>query len=141
MGLLILVDGTASKVRYKGKLVIVTCRNANNQIYHLAFDIVNSENDRSIYWFFIKLKEVIWDVENLIFTTDRGQVIITNIAYVCLDAHHGYYMYRRQCNLKTKYRAIGIVSLFRKVAEAYTLENYIEYISEKIVNHMIYWSI
>ncbi|XP_022853121.1 uncharacterized protein LOC111374643 isoform X2 [Olea europaea var. sylvestris] len=69
---LILVDDTTLKAKYGGKLIIATCQDANIQIYHLAFGIVDGENDLAMRWFFMKLREVIGDVENLAFVTDRG---------------------------------------------------------------------
>jgi hypothetical protein len=118
----ILVDGTTLKAKYQGKLIIATCQDANIQIYPIAFGIVDSENDLSMRWFFSKLREVIGEVEDLAFVTDRGQSIINGIAEVFPEAHHGYCMYHIQGNLKTRYRGTGIVSLFRRAAEAYSAE-------------------
>ncbi|XP_022891340.1 uncharacterized protein LOC111406256 [Olea europaea var. sylvestris] len=73
-------------------------------------------------WFFIKLREVIGKVEDLAFVTDRGQSIINGIAEVFPDTHHGYCMYHIQGNLKPRYRGKDIVSLFRRVTEAYSIE-------------------
>ncbi|XP_022886712.1 uncharacterized protein LOC111402561 [Olea europaea var. sylvestris] len=119
---LILVDGTTLKSKYQDKLIIATCQDANIQIYHIAFGIINNENDLSMRWFFTKLKEVIGEVEDLAFVTDRGQSIINGIAEVFSNAHHRYCMYHIQGNLKTRYRGKGIVSLFRRVAETYSIE-------------------
>lgn len=118
----ILVDGTTLKSRYGGKLIIATCQDPNIQIYPLAFGVVDSENDLSMRWFFTKLREVISEVEDLAFVTDRGQSLINAIAEVFPEAHHGYCMWHIQGNLKTRYRGQGIVSLFRKAAEAYSVE-------------------
>lgn len=118
----ILVDGTTLKSKYRGTLIIATCQDPNIQIYPLAFGIVDSENDRSMSWFFTKLREVIGEVPHLAFVTDRGQSLINAIAEVFPEAHHGYCMYHIQGNLKTRYRGQGIVSLFRRAAEAYSVE-------------------
>ncbi|XP_022883239.1 uncharacterized protein LOC111399992 [Olea europaea var. sylvestris] len=127
---LILVDGTTLKARYGGKLIIVTCQNANIQIYPLAFGIVDGENDLAVRWFFTKLREVIGDVENLAFVIDRGQSIINGIAEVFPEAHHGYCMYHIQENLKTKYQGKGIVTLFRRAAEAYDFQEFEKFMVE-----------
>ncbi|XP_022874159.1 uncharacterized protein LOC111392982 [Olea europaea var. sylvestris] len=119
---LILVDGTTLKFKYQGKLIIAICQDANTQIYPLAFDIVDNENDLSMHWFFAKLGEVIGKVDDLAFVTDRGQSIINGIAEVFPDAHHGYCIYYIQGNLKTRYRGKDIVLLFRRVTEAYSIE-------------------
>lgn len=122
---IILIDGTTLKARYEGKLIITTCQDANIQIYALAFGIVDGENDIAMRWFFTKLREVIGDVENLAFVTDRGQSIINGIAEIFSDAHHGYCMYHIQGDLKTKYRGSGIVALFRKLQKVTVLKSLI----------------
>ncbi|XP_022894089.1 uncharacterized protein LOC111408577 [Olea europaea var. sylvestris] len=127
---LILVDGTALKVRYEGKLIIATCQDVNIQIYPLAFGIVDGETDLAMRWFFTKLREVIGDIENLAFVTDRRQPKINGIAEVFPEAHHGYCMYHIQGNLKTRYRGSGIVALFRRVAEAYSFEEFTKVMGE-----------
>ncbi|XP_022841969.1 uncharacterized protein LOC111365661 [Olea europaea var. sylvestris] len=81
-------------------------------------------------WFFTKLREVIGDVENLAFVTDREQSIINGIAEVFPEAHHGYCMYHIQGNLKTKYRGNGVVALFRRAAEAYSFEEFDKFMVE-----------
>ncbi|XP_022872961.1 uncharacterized protein LOC111391912 [Olea europaea var. sylvestris] len=81
-------------------------------------------------WFFTKLREVIGDVENLAFVTDRGQSIINGITEVFPEAHHSYCMYHIQGNLKTKYRGKGIVALFSRAAEAYSFEEFEKFIVE-----------
>ncbi|XP_022841990.1 uncharacterized protein LOC111365688 [Olea europaea var. sylvestris] len=70
--------------------------------------IVDNENDLSMHWFFTKLREVIGEVEDLAFVTDQGQ----------------YCMYHIQGNLKIRYRGKSIVSLIRRVTEAYSIEEY-----------------
>ncbi|XP_022867142.1 uncharacterized protein LOC111386884 [Olea europaea var. sylvestris] len=81
-------------------------------------------------WFFTKLREVIGEVEDLAFVTDRGQSIINGIAEIFPDTHHGYCMYHIQGNLKTRYRAKDIVSFFRKAAETYSNEECNRYMVE-----------
>ncbi|XP_022869105.1 uncharacterized protein LOC111388580 [Olea europaea var. sylvestris] len=99
---LILVDGTTLKTKYKGKLIIATRQDTNIQIYPLAFGIVDGENDRAMHWFFTKLKEIIGDIKNLAFVTDREQSIINGITEVFSEAHHDYCMYHIRGNLKTR---------------------------------------
>ncbi|XP_022845317.1 uncharacterized protein LOC111368318 [Olea europaea var. sylvestris] len=81
-------------------------------------------------WFFMKLREVIGDIENLAFVTDRGQSIINGIAEVFSEAHRGYCMYHIQGNLKTRYRGSGIVALFRRVVEVYSFEEFTKFMGE-----------
>ncbi|KAA0062480.1 MuDRA-like transposase [Cucumis melo var. makuwa] len=67
----IVMDGTFLKNKYRGQLIVAVCLNGNNQIYHLAFGVVDRETDDSIQWFLEKLKGAIREVPNLDFVTDR----------------------------------------------------------------------
>ncbi|XP_022851893.1 uncharacterized protein LOC111373571 [Olea europaea var. sylvestris] len=127
---LILVDSTTFKARYERKLIIAICQDTNIQIYRLTFSIVDGENNRALHWFFTKLKKVIGDIKNLAFIIDRGQSIINGIVKVFLEAHHDYYMYHIQGNLKSKYRGKGIIVLFRRAAKTYRFEEFKKFMVE-----------
>ena len=53
---IIVLDGTFLKNTYGGTLFAASTLDANNNIYILAFAIVDLENDNSWLWFFTKLK-------------------------------------------------------------------------------------
>ncbi|KAL0551279.1 hypothetical protein IC582_010365 [Cucumis melo] len=74
----IVMDGTFLKNKYRGQLIVAVCLDGNNQIYSLAFGVVDRETDDSIQWFLEKLKGAIGEVPNLGFVTDRK--IISYIA-------------------------------------------------------------
>ncbi|KAA0056715.1 MuDRA-like transposase [Cucumis melo var. makuwa] len=67
----IVMDGTFLKNKYCGQLIVSVCLDGNNQIYPLAFGVVDRETDDSIQWFLEKLKGAIGEVSNLGFVTDR----------------------------------------------------------------------
>ncbi|KAL4017276.1 hypothetical protein IC575_024954 [Cucumis melo] len=67
----IVMDGTFLKNKYRGQLIVAVCLDGNNQIYPLAFGVVDRETDDSIQWFLEKLKGAIGEVPNLGFVTDR----------------------------------------------------------------------
>ncbi|KAA0051903.1 MuDRA-like transposase [Cucumis melo var. makuwa] len=67
----IVMDGTFLKNKYRGQLIVAVCLDGNNQIYSLAFGVVDRETDDSIQWFLEKLKGAIGEVPNLGFVTDR----------------------------------------------------------------------
>ncbi|KAA0062913.1 MuDRA-like transposase [Cucumis melo var. makuwa] len=67
----IVMGGTFLKNKYRGQLIVVICLDGNNQIYPLAFGVVDRETDDSIQWFLEKLKGAIGEVPNLGFVTDR----------------------------------------------------------------------
>ncbi|XP_022853663.1 uncharacterized protein LOC111375107 [Olea europaea var. sylvestris] len=119
-----------SKIQIPRQVDFCYISRCNIQIYPLAFGIVDNENDMSMRWFFTKFREVIGEVQDLTFVTDRGQSIINSIAEVFPNAHHGYCMYHIQGNLKILYRGKDIVSLFRRVTKAYNIEECNRYMVE-----------
>ncbi|KAA0047473.1 MuDRA-like transposase [Cucumis melo var. makuwa] len=67
----IVMDGTFLKNKYRGQLIVAVCLDGNNQIYPLAFGVVDRETDDSIQWFLEKLEGAIGEVPNLGFVTDQ----------------------------------------------------------------------
>ncbi|KAL0556499.1 hypothetical protein IC582_005013 [Cucumis melo] len=78
----IVMDGTFLKNKYRGQLIVVVCLDGNNQIYPLAFGVVDRETDDSIQWFLEKLKGAIGKVPNLGFVTDRKTCFSKGISSV-----------------------------------------------------------
>ncbi|KAM6580540.1 hypothetical protein CsatA_004314 [Cannabis sativa] len=69
------IDGTFLKTRFGGTMLVAVAYDANNQLFLIAFAIVDSENHDSWKYFLQKLKEAIGEVENLVFVSDRHQSI------------------------------------------------------------------
>ncbi|KAL0546882.1 hypothetical protein IC582_016800 [Cucumis melo] len=84
----IVMGGTFLKNKYRGQLIVVICLDGNNQIYPLAFGVVDRETDDSIQWFLEKLKGAIGEVPNLGFVTDRKTCFSKGISSVFPSAFH-----------------------------------------------------
>ncbi|XP_062112586.1 uncharacterized protein LOC133823751 [Humulus lupulus] len=69
------IDGTFLKTKYGGTMLLAVAYSANNQLFLMAFAIVDSENHDSWKYFLQKLREAIGEVENLVFVSDRHQSI------------------------------------------------------------------
>ena len=67
----IAVDGMFLKGKYRGSMFVVAANDGNNQIYPLAFGIMDSENDQSWCLFTTKLRSYIGEVPDLVFIFDR----------------------------------------------------------------------
>ncbi|XP_070049907.1 uncharacterized protein [Nicotiana tomentosiformis] len=65
--LVIAVDATFLKSKYCGILMISVSKDANNQIFPLAFGIAESENNNSYEWYFSELRNAIGSRDNLFF--------------------------------------------------------------------------
>ncbi|KAL0544384.1 hypothetical protein IC582_019499 [Cucumis melo] len=85
----IVMDGTFLKNKYRGQLIVAVCLNGNNQIYPLAFGVVDRETDDSIQWFLEKLKGAIGEVPNLGFVTDR-KTCFAKVATLFYNASRTY---------------------------------------------------
>ena len=76
------IDGTLLYGKYKGKLLIAMTTNANNEIFLLAFAVVNDEMGASWGWFLSCLRTAIWDVVpnfGICIISDRHKGIISSI--------------------------------------------------------------
>ncbi|KAM6596350.1 hypothetical protein CsatA_006874 [Cannabis sativa] len=82
------IDRTFLKTKYGGTLLVAVAYDANNQLFLVAFAIVDSENHDSWKYFLRKLKEAIGEVENLMFISDRHQSIEHVVEVVFPEACH-----------------------------------------------------
>nr|XP_016506833.1 PREDICTED: uncharacterized protein LOC107824553 [Nicotiana tabacum] len=78
----IAIDATFLKSKYRGVLMISVSKDANNQIFPLAFGIAEFENNNSYEWYFSELHNVIASRDNLIIFSDMHQSIAHVIAKV-----------------------------------------------------------
>ncbi|XP_060964798.1 uncharacterized protein LOC133033758 [Cannabis sativa] len=82
------IDGTFLKTRFGGTMLVAVAYDANNQLFPIAFAIVDSENHDSWKYFLQKLKEAIGEVENLVFVSDRHQSIEHVVEVIFPEACH-----------------------------------------------------
>ncbi|XP_019238773.1 PREDICTED: uncharacterized protein LOC109218831 [Nicotiana attenuata] len=130
IGPVIAVDATFLKSKFCGVLMISVSKNANNQIFPLAFGIAESENNNSYEWYFSELRNVIGSRENLIFLSDRHQAIAYAIAKVYPESHHGICIYHLEQNLKRRKVKSEIIKLFQSAAIVYRRKEFDLYMSD-----------
>ncbi|XP_060967372.1 uncharacterized protein LOC133035544 [Cannabis sativa] len=82
------IDGTFLKTRFGGTMLVAVAYDVNNQLFPIAFAIVDSENHDSWKYFLQKLKEAIGEVENLVFVSDRHQSIEHAVEVIFPEACH-----------------------------------------------------
>ncbi|XP_070018257.1 uncharacterized protein [Nicotiana sylvestris] len=126
----IAVDATFLKSKFRGVLMILVSKDANNQIFPLAFGIAESENNNSYEWYFSQLRNAIGSRENLIFLSDRHQAIAYGIAKVYPENHHGICIYHLEQNLKRRKVKSGVIKLFQSVARVYRRKEFDLYMSD-----------
>ncbi|KAL0539911.1 hypothetical protein IC582_024132 [Cucumis melo] len=124
--LVIVMDETFLKNKYRGQLIVVVCLDGNNQIYPLAFGVVDRETDDSIQWFLEKLKGAIGEVPNLGFVTDRKTCFFKGISSVFPSAFHGLYVQHLSQNLHDKYKNDTVATLFYNASRTYRESTFVE---------------
>ncbi|XP_075473495.1 uncharacterized protein LOC142504537 [Primulina tabacum] len=92
---LLFLDGTHIKNKYKGFLLGVVAKDANDDVFTLAYAIVDAENDSNWEWFCYQLKHVlasqyIMIFRSYIFFSDRHPGLIKAIQTVFPGIHHSY---------------------------------------------------
>ena len=105
-------------------MFVATSKNGNNQIYPLAFEIGDSENDASWECFLTKLYDVIGHVDDLVVVSDRHGGIEKTVQKLFPHASHGVCTYHLGENLKTKFKNVVVHKLFHDVAHAYRMSDF-----------------
>nr|XP_016514149.1 PREDICTED: uncharacterized protein LOC107830962 [Nicotiana tabacum] len=127
--LMIAVDATFLKSKYHGVLMISVSKDANNQIFPLAFGIAESENNNSYEWYFSELHNAIGSCDNF-FLSDRHQSIAHGITKVYTESHHGICIYHLEQNLKQRKVKSEVIKLFQSAARVYMCKEFDLYMSE-----------
>ncbi|XP_019257711.1 PREDICTED: uncharacterized protein LOC109235922 [Nicotiana attenuata] len=105
-------------------------KDANNQIFPLAFGITESENNNSYEWYFSQLRNAIGSRENLIFLSDRHQAIAYGIAKIYPESHHGICIYHLEQNLKRRKVKSAVIKLFQSAARVCRRKEFDLYMSD-----------
>ncbi|XP_062103863.1 uncharacterized protein LOC133814976 [Humulus lupulus] len=115
---IIVVDGTFLKNAHGGTLFSASTLDSNNNIFVLAFGIVDSENDNSWLWFFSKLRDIYGEPEGLAIVFDKHKSIDNAVHMVYPNAFHGACMLHLLNNLKSKYGGHGEELQMKLIAAA-----------------------
>ncbi|XP_062118208.1 uncharacterized protein LOC133831813 [Humulus lupulus] len=98
------IDGTFLKTKYGGTMLLAVAYDVNNQLFPMAFAIVDSENHDSWKYFLQKLREAIKEVENLVFVSDRHQSIKHVVEVVFPEACHCFCFKHITMNVTHKFK-------------------------------------
>lgn len=132
------VDGTFLKGRYGGVLLLATAQDANQQIYPLAFAIVDRECDDSYDFFFYHIHKFVPDTEEQLFISDRHMSIKNGIAKHYTKASHGVCMYHLKGNIKKKSTKNIVQQMFVDAARCYRKDKCLQ-LFENIKMVCLFW--
>ncbi|XP_057811370.1 uncharacterized protein LOC131025588 [Salvia miltiorrhiza] len=114
----IVVDGTHLKGKNNGILFVAVTKDANEQVFPLAFGVGPIENDESWKWFLSNVRQTFGQPDNLLVVSDAHVSIANAVKSELPNATHGLCYYHLQNKIKGYGQAV--VELFRQAAYAYT---------------------
>ena len=118
------IDGTHLYGKYKGKLLIAIAIDANNEIFPLAFAVVDDETEVCWVWFLSCLRTAIQDVvpkSGICIISDRHRVIVSSIAqwpHDYVPVYHRYGIRNVVSNFNTQFKDPFLKSLALKARYA-----------------------
>ncbi|KAL4016972.1 hypothetical protein IC575_024643 [Cucumis melo] len=112
----IVMDGTFLKNKYRGQLIVAVCLDGNNQIYPLAFGVVDRETDDSIL-VLRKIERYNREVPNLGFVTSEN--MLRQGYFIVFLAFHGLCVQHLSQNLHDKYKNDTVATLFYNASRTY----------------------
>ncbi|XP_071932956.1 uncharacterized protein [Coffea arabica] len=102
------IDGTFLYGKYKGAILIAVSVDANNQLFPLAFSIMDSENNDSWGWFMACIREFVTQRRGLCVISDHHPGIITTMSQIGSKwiepfAYHCFCIRHLASNFNTKF--------------------------------------
>ncbi|XP_073308838.1 uncharacterized protein [Primulina huaijiensis] len=92
---LVFLDGTHIKNKYKGNILVAVAKDANDDLFTLAYSVVDAENDDNWGWFCFQLKGVLLShhctrFDQFTFFSDRHTGIIKAVELMFPSSYHAY---------------------------------------------------
>ncbi|XP_073134999.1 uncharacterized protein [Henckelia pumila] len=92
---LVFLDGTHIKNKYKGNILVDVVKDANDDLFTLAYVVVDAENDDNWRWFWFHLRGALCShncmgFDEFTFFSDRHPGIINGVELIFPSSHHAY---------------------------------------------------
>ncbi|XP_038875141.1 uncharacterized protein LOC120067676 [Benincasa hispida] len=120
----IIVDGSHLKGKYNGTMLVGVSMDGNNQVYPLAYPIVDSEIDRAWKWFMSNLKCAIGEPSNLVFVSDRAVSVDNAIHAVFPTTFHGLCTYHIENNILSNFKDSMIIGMFKDATKVFCMSDF-----------------
>ncbi|XP_017980988.1 PREDICTED: uncharacterized protein LOC108663016 [Theobroma cacao] len=120
----VIIDATHMKGRFKGILFVALFKDANEQIYPLAFGIGHVEDEESWSWFLNQLCRAIGCSENAMFIFYQYFGIKNAVEKVFKDAHHSLCNYHLGKNVKNRFKREDVAKIFTMAANCYRVTDF-----------------
>ncbi|XP_056690232.1 uncharacterized protein [Spinacia oleracea] len=128
----IAVDACFLKTFLGGQLMSAIGRDGNDQMYPIAWAVVEGENNLSWQWFFLLLQRSLdlGEGEGIAIISDEHQAILNAVALVLPKAEHRHCARHIFAHWHKSYRGDEMKLLFWKIAKAYNLADYNDVMDE-----------
>ncbi|XP_074287815.1 uncharacterized protein LOC141612968 [Silene latifolia] len=126
------VDSCFLKTFLGGQLIAATGRDANEQMYPVAWAVVEGENNDSYEWFFKELKKVLaeQDGDGWTIISDQHQSILTMVAQELPKAEHRHCARHIFANWHKSYKGDEMKMLFWNCAKSYNQADFDQALSD-----------
>ncbi|CAH9134895.1 unnamed protein product [Cuscuta epithymum] len=126
------VDGCFLKTFLGGVLLAAVGRDANEQMYPLAWAVVEGENNDSWEWFFIQLNKSIGETDGseLTIISDEHRAILNGVQKVIPRAEHRHCARHIYANWHKNHKGDELKMAFWKIAKAYNEADYYDALTE-----------
>ncbi|XVF34563.1 hypothetical protein REPUB_Repub18cG0069500 [Reevesia pubescens] len=128
---LLFLEAIPLKSKYHEILLTATALDGDDEIFPVAFAIVDVENDDSWHWFLEQLRSAVSTSHSITFVSDRDKGLMKHVLEIFENAHHGYSLYYLMDsfiqNLKGPFHGEGRASLpgsFLAAAKAVRLDGF-----------------
>ncbi|KAL6577201.1 hypothetical protein OROMI_011477 [Orobanche minor] len=118
----IVVDGTHLKGKYNGIMFVAATKDANEQIFPLAFGFGAKECDESWIWFLEQCRRTFGSPENLLIVSDQHVSIKNALDVVYPGTPHGICTYHLQGNIR--WWGDHAIIMFQAAANAYRCRDF-----------------
>ncbi|XP_047339576.1 uncharacterized protein LOC124943054 [Impatiens glandulifera] len=112
------------KHKIRSQLLIAIALDANEQLFPVAFGVVDSENNNSWTYFMQQFKVAIGLVSDLVFVSDRHSSIVNALSAVFPEAHHATCTYHIKMNIVAKFKTDNCHDEFDMASRAYTVPKF-----------------
>ncbi|KAK2661446.1 hypothetical protein Ddye_000020 [Dipteronia dyeriana] len=126
----ICIDVTHLKGRFGGVMFIAACKDANNQVFPLAYCWVDVECEDSWTWFIKELKKAIGCTANCIIISDSSLAIKITMAKEYLEIPYGICGFHININLKNRFKCHIVCNLLHEASRAHRQSEFLEKIRE-----------
>ncbi|KAK8581393.1 hypothetical protein V6N13_144420 [Hibiscus sabdariffa] len=128
---LLFLDTMTIKSKYQSELLTATALDGNEDIFPVAFAVVDVVNDDNWHWFLVQLKSALSIFQPVTFVADRQLGFKKPISMIFKNSHHGYCLHHLIEGLKRDFNGLCteevlqvIFTHFYDAARAATLDGF-----------------